>query len=550
MIKKLLLLPALITLFILSACYKTDDFGNMAETEWTPDFSIPIVNADLTINDIFLKKESPEKIVINDKNIVEVYYLSDNYSSMAGDLISLPPLTKSESFSLSSANTGSLNQGANGTKVIDSLVVQLDYPLVGQGAGNARPDSVWLKDGVLIANLKSNISQTVNFILSIPSLSLNGVPFRQQAQVIPAGTPGNARIEAVIAGGLLDLDAQQKFEVRLIAAVEKTSSQTIPASNHFNTTLEFKDQEFKKISGFFPGLEMPIVTKDTLFLRIFKNILEADELNFENPAAKITIQNSAGIPLKSSLEAFTGFRPGGVIPPVNLSGTNYPVDVPAQTEGGNPGRFDIDFTSSNGSNIGSVVNAFPRYMTNSTSHTFQHGSTPSVNHFIYDTSRIHVYAEVRLPLDGLALNLSLLDTFNLEFAEVADEVERVMLRVIINNGFPSDGTLQVYFGKQGQDVNGNPFFETLDSLYAGARPVLKSGIVNPANGKVTQPSLSVEDGYLTGERWRALRNAGANRIRIRSRLTTYSEGKELVKVYEDNRLNIKISAQFKLKTSF
>jgi hypothetical protein len=547
---KAVLFLAMFSAAILTSCYKTDDFSNMADSEWSPDFSVPLVNADLTVNDIFLKKDSPEKIVINDKNIVEVYYRSDNYSAMAGDLLSLPEANETGAFSLSVANTELINQGNIGTQVADSLILQVDYPLGGQGSANARPDSVWLKDGILIASLQSTISQTISFVLSIPGATLNGVPFRKSAQLVPAGSGGNAQIEVALAGYVFDLTPQHKLEVHLIANVEKTSSQAIGASGHFNTTLSLKDQEFRKISGYFPELEMPVVTNDTLFLRIFKNALSADILDFEDPSAKITFQNSTGIPLKSSLNAFAGFRPGGVIPPLNLSGTNYPVDVPAQTEGGNPGRFDINFTPGNGSNIENVVNSFPRYMTNQTNHALQHGTDPSVRHFVYDTSRVHVYAEVRLPLDGLTLNLSLLDTFNLEFTEIADEVERVMIRVIINNGFPSDGNLQVYFCKDGQDQDGNPVFATLDSLYSGARPVLKSGIVNPANGKVIQPSLSIEDGYLTGDQWKALRAAGANRIRIRSRLTTYDGGNELVKVYEDNRLNIKISAQFKIKTSF
>lgn len=548
--KKYLAASAVSLLLISTSCYKKDDFSNMAESEWAPDFSVPLVNADVGVNDIFLKKDSPEKIVINDKNIVEVYFLSDNYSAMAGDLLALPVLSDNNAFGLSLANSGLLNQMPNGTKVADSLVLMLPYPLSGQGASNALPDSIWLKDGVLLADLKSNINQKVNFTISIPGASRNGVPLRQSAQVIPSGTPGNAHIEIALAGVLLDLNSQQELEVHLIAEVEKSSSETVPASGHFTSSVQLKEQEFKKITGYFPGLEMPIVTNDTLFLRIFKNAIEADILDFEDPSAKISIRNSAGIPLKSSLNAFTGFRPGAMIPPVNLSGTSYPIDVPAQTDGGAQGQNDIDFTVNNASNIGNVLNSFPRYMTNQTSHQFVHGTNPAVNHFLYDTSRIHVYAEVRLPLDGLSLNLSLLDTFNFEFAEVADEIERLMLRVIINNGFPSDGTLQVYFCKDGTDQGGNPVFTTLDSLYTGARPVLKSGIVNPSNGKVSKPTLSIEDGYLTGAQWKALRAAGANRIRIRARLTTYDHGTELVKVYEDNKLNIKISAQFKIKTSF
>lgn len=552
LLRKLYFISGLIFLISVgfSSCYKTDDFNNMAESEWSPDFSIPIVNADVTVNDIFLKKESPEKIVINDENIVEVHYFSENYSAMAGDMLSLPLIDQSRAYNLSPDKVSLLNQAALGTQLKDTLTWLIDYPLSGQGATGAKLDSVWLRDGILIADLQTNIPQKVQCVLNIPSARINGQAFTRTALLNPEGAGGVAHIEAALSGAVIDLNSQQKLEVQLITEISKTTSQTVPVSGHYTAGLKIKEQEFTRVGGYFPGLDMPIVTNDTLFLRIFKNAIDADILDFQKSSARITVQNSCGIPLKSTLNAFTGFRPGASIPPLNLSGTSYPVDVPAISQAGIPGKYIINFNNSNGSNIGNVLNQFPRYMTNQTSHVLQHGADTSVHHFLYDTSRIHVNAEVNLPLDGLTLNLSLLDTFNFEFAEVTDEVVQAMIRVIVNNGFPSDGNLQVYFCREGQNQNGQPEFTTLDSLYSGARPVLKTGVVNPANGKVIQPTLSVEDAYMTGVKWKSLRDAGANRIRIRARLTTYDGGVKNVKIYEDNRLNIKIAAQFKLKTSF
>jgi hypothetical protein len=334
--------------------------------------------------------------------------------------------------------------------------------------------------------------------------------------------------------------------------VEKTNAQVIPLTDQLQLDLKLENQQFKRLNGYFQGLQMPVRNTDTLFLRLFKNVIAADQLNFQNPEASISITNSTGIPLGSTIQSFLGYRSGVSIPPVNLNSVSFPVLVPKQA--GNystPGRSTLLFNETNGSNFKNVVNLFPKYMITTSSNVLNHQT--GVGDFLLDTSRIRVYSEVRLPLDGLTLNLLVNDTFDFKFTDITRDIERALIRVNTSNGFPLNCNLQIYFCKQNENLSTAPL-AIIDSLYnSGTELLLLTGQIataGPNAGSVISPSVKISDAVISGERWKRLGDLQSNKILVRGRFTTTASASEIVKIKDGNKLDVRIAAQLKIKKSF
>jgi len=535
--------------FLISACLK-DDFSKRADSVWNPDFAFPLVKSTLTVQDILIQDQSPTQIEINAANIVEIIYHSENKSDAAENLLELPEVNFQESVSMSAGTTQSFNQAsANGSQRSDSTQFSYNFSLDSQLGSSSRLDTTYFKSGVLRLLFSSAIPQNTEVTVYIPGLFLNNQPFQQTLTFNSSGqTPITNELSRDLAGAYLVNDNQENFQATYVLTVTRTNPLALPLTNQVSVDFRLENPRFKRLNGFFTGLQMPVPNTDTLFLRLFKNVISADQLNFQNPRAKISVLNSTGIPLNSTIQSFAGFRNGVSIPPVNLSNVPFPLSVPKQSGLFDPpGRSDLTFTSIDGSNIENVVNAFPKYMITTSGNTLNHAS--NAGNFLLDTSKIRVYSEVHLPLDGLTLNLAVIDTFEFKFTDISRDIESALIRVNTSNGFPVGCKLQIYFCRQAENF-ANGQLTIIDSLYtAGTEPLLVSGVLGNA-GAVVTPSAKISDAIISGEKWARLGNQEANRILVKGRFTTTAEASEIVKVKDGNQLDLRISAQIKVKKTF
>jgi hypothetical protein len=198
-----------------------------------------------------------------------------------------------------------------------------------------------------------------------------------------------------------------------------------------------------------------------------------------------------------------------------------------------------------------TLNAFPRYMLTNAAISLNQATTPLTYNYILDTSRVGVTSEIRLPLDGITVNLFVVDTVPFKISTISKDVERALLRLNVTNGFPTDGLLQLYFAKETFNALGQSNGLTVvDSLYEnGTEAVLESGIADNS-GIVVTPVQTITDAVITAIKWKKLSDASTDKIIIKAKLTTYDLGQLIVKVTEQNRLNIRIGAQLKIRKTF
>ena len=536
-------------LFFQAGC-KRDDFSKLAESEWNPDFAFPIVNSTLSASDILAEENSSTLISVGELGIVEVIYSTTNKGKNASEIINLPLVNVTNNVYASSTNTNTFNSNQSiGTTLNDSVSFNIPYTLDAQLGSQSRIDTVFFKAGILKLNINCWVPHNSILSIEIPELIINNeiykedIPFNYALQ-----TPMGISLERNLQGAyLIPSVNSESNRVKYTIRTPRINNQAIPINNQFSSTINFSNTEFSKLRGNFGSYAAPLPNNDTLFLHLFRNVINAVNLSFTNPSARILVSNSTGIPINYTQTSFNAVRPGSVIPNVDLSSISFPTSIQAMSSSSAlPAQVEYPFTSTNGSNISDVINSFPRYMLSRGNFTFD-SSLPNASYFLRDTSHVETHSEVTLPLNGLTLDLQVRDTFEYDFNSISGDIEEIMLRLNIENGFPTDGKLQVYFCRS--IGNGNSL-QVIDSLYTqGTEVVLMAGQTN-VNGIVTIPSQKITDATISGTKWQKLMQMNADRILIKARLTTNELGELAVKILANDKLQIRIAARVKANKTF
>jgi len=532
-------------LLVLTACLK-DDFDKIADSTWSPELAFPLVNSTLTSFHIFLQDEVPPQFDPDVNGLVRLVYDSDNFSRRASELIQLPAPQGNQLFSLNASSVQEFNSIATiGNTLVDSSTFTFAYSLDAWLGSASRIDTVYLKQGTLNFNVASLIGQNVQVRIEIPRLFVQNQSF---LQVIQFDSQGNipSPIQAVrdLQNSYLIPGNSEAIDVRVKIFVERSSAGNILGPNAVSLNYTFSNCSFSSLHGNFGNFQMPIITNDSIHLGIFRNAITATSLLFQNTEALVRVQNSSGIPLNYTLQSFKGIRQGSSIPLVNTSAYTFPANIPAQTNfNGLPGFADFNFNGSN-SNFPEIINYLPKHMLVSGTHAY--AATNLMNGSLKDTSRVRVYSKVVLPLEGLTLNLQFRDTIDFKFTDITREIEEVLLRLNVDNGFPTDALLQVYFGRQNASTP-HGFVTIVDSLYTtGNLPVMSSAQIN-ADGEAISSTKIITDAIISGDKWNKLRNNQCNRIVLKARLTTNNLAQVVVKVFDDDKLQVRIGARVKVK---
>ena len=537
-------------LFAVSGCLK-DDFNKLSDSEWAPDLAFPIVFSDLSIQDIATQKDSDVTVGVGANNIIEIIYSSFNYTQRGEELLTLPAFSEAVNPSLDANNTNAFNGISTiGNTITDSSSFTFSYSLDNQLSAAALLDTAFLKSGILNVKITSQVPQNCIIRTEIPQLFINGQAFSQNLTFNSSGTTPLSNELSRNLNGAFIVGSSENIELKFYITVTRSNSASIPASNQFQAEVEIVDPKFKRLSGYFSGLQMPIATRDTMFVGIFRNAIEALELNFEAPTATVSLFNSTGLPVNTVITDIEAIRPGFSIPQIQASNYNQAITLPPQgLLSSAPETQVIDLNISNGSNIQNVVNALPRSIVT------EAALSPTVNPtewgFLFDTSRVGIRTDLKLPLNGLTLKLLLVDTLDFDFANITSDIESGLIRLNTLNGFPTESRVQIYFCRKNLNGLGQTVSLTrVDSLFnTGNRLVLASGLTD-ASGLVTTPSQRINDAEIDRIRWANIVDGQADALLITAEFTTFNQALDIVKVFESNRLQLRLGARIQVRKTF
>jgi hypothetical protein len=537
---RVLVVLAILTPLLLNSCWKNRfDFDNISTPDsWNPDVCAPLIHSNLTMKDILNDWDDNNLFVEDETGFLYLVYWNQVYSRSAAEMLAIPNQNVNTSFAFSVG--GALNVGTSVTAPPFTRTYSFTMPnfevleraiLNPSNGGN-------LEFQVTSPNMNHNA--TIN--ISIPQATLNGVPFSQNIDYL-AGFPLNETID------LSGYDILFNNVFPNVNALDITYTVTVHglggANNSpytFNMSESFEILSFHALYGDFKQASFTL-PNDTVTLRIFENNVYG-MVDFENPYVRMYAYNSLGIPMNIGLNNFRSIS--YVNPPYQVVLTGHPnpwyINAPNLSQIGQTvtTSFVLDKTNSN---VKDAINISPERMIVDINGLINPAGGIS-NNFVIDTTRLKVDMQVELPLHGRAWDFRLADTMDFEFGEDADMdmIEFLEFRINTDNGFPVDGIMQLYF----LDPNG----VILDSVLID--PTLQ--VINAA------PVGPAPDYRVTGSRQarvvarieqpRLVNLEPTSQCVVWAKLWTVSNGTEIVKIYSDYFLDVRVGVHAKFNVDF
>lgn len=513
------ILFVILTLSMTSCVKEEFDMDTVQATNWDPNGAAPLINSDLDMWDILKDYDSTDLLVVDSNQFVYLVYEDTVYSETAEDLIIIPDQALNYSNSLTipgGALSGSYNTTYNMT---------YDFTL----PGGIELDTMVLKSGNLSMTLNSDLNYPTTVIMSIANATQNGQPYRDTLVL----TGPSATINSDLTNTTLVFDNLNPNRLDIdfdVTAVGTGQTNNSPYSLSFD--MNFTNLHFKRLYGYLGQLNLSM-NNDTIGIKIYNNNIEGF-VNWEDPRLYINIYNGMGMPIRSTINYLDAVRLNPPLTNVVITGSGIPNpwDLNYPTAYGQYAMTSLLLDKSN-SNIATALNITPqKILALVTGQTNADGNT--VKNFVEDDSQLAVEAKLELPFYGTANGFVLQDTFDLSIGEDLSNIEWIKFKLYTRNGFPIDGTIQLYFCDSTWNV--------VDSLLNPVEQTLVAATPGPAPDYiVTTPVEKMIIQTMTGTRVQNLELC--DHIIVRANLDTYNSGTQLVKIYSYYRLAVRLSAQ-------
>lgn len=469
--------------------------------DWNPNFAIPLLNTNLTIQDALDNFETGGLITTNSDNLVTVVYRGSRFSIFGGDFFNLPD------FQVPFLDT------------IQDNPVPLPSP--------TEFKNITLKAGTYTYGASSLETQALNVTVTIPDLTIGGLAFVRQF-VIPAS-------DGVTPVQFTDTVNLEYFNLSFEGGDFRTEYKAIRTNDGQSVTIpnsyfEMYGLEYSYIDGYFGNQVLDLPAGNNT-IDLFKNWQQGN-IVFEEPKFTFNFRNSYGCPIRinvDSLSVVTNFNGTVSLQSPDID-NGIDLNFPSLAQIGGVSTTSLTLNANN-SNINDLLSNIPFKFFYDLEGKINPDANPAIQNFLTDSSKLEVDVDMELPLYAGIGEFVLKDTFDFDFSEYED-LERIAFRLLSNNGFPFDVGMQIYFLNEQNEM--------LDSLFSSNRPVFAAANVDGA-GNVTS---SVET--LTEESFDNLRfsnlTANGKKLVIIGSLQTINGGTTPVKIYSDYNLSIKLGA--------
>ncbi|MEO6883943.1 MAG: hypothetical protein ABI199_07950 [Bacteroidia bacterium] len=517
---------------VLFACFTACN-GEYGKPSWDMNVAAPLVKTSLNINNLMsdtLLKSSP-----TDSSLTLVYN-NNLYTFQVDSLLNIPDTTLAYSYHLPSGSY----TFSPGQLIVDQTKTTM-YSLRGAQLTNAT-----IQSGDVKFDIKSYVPALTDYTYSIPSATLNGIPFSITVQV-PAATnsaPGVYNGTYSLAGYKIDLKGPSEntfntLTTNLQASVDNSvvGGVTVYPADSLIIDNTFEQMIPSYARGYF-GQQIFNVGPATTAVNIFNHISNGN-IQLQNASMIITINNGFGIDATAVINTLSSenTHSGSTVLLTN-SVIGSPININRATETGNPYNpvntsvYTVSMDNTN-SNITSLIGNLPNqfgYGIKITTNPL--GNVSGGNDFMYAGHTISANLDIQVPLALVANNLTLEDTVTTNFAPASgnSHLNNGTFILWANNGFPFSAQVQLYLLNQNNQIT--------DSLCA-------NNFINPApvNAlyKVIAPLITQASIPLTSAKLTELQNT--KKIFIKSVFNT-SNKPTYIKLYSNYSLDLKLTGNF------
>jgi hypothetical protein len=545
-IKKVFLVSIVFTLF--QGCVKKEiDLNKLESEKLDPSFATPLGSATFNLGRL-------ESHFVDDKfeynpvtGLLEYVYDKRLFELALADMIQLPAMNATASFGMPGAQQTTLVTGGAGTMASFSSQSSSAFPV----SNGELLDSIIVKQGVLNVNLSSDFLHDAVVDITIPSLKQNGIAFTTTLNLDYVATipVTDALTNFDISGYTIDLTdggITNNTGTFSFNAQITSSGAPITGTEMISFSVDFIVDSLQEVHGYF-GSFTNIIGTDTMNIDLYENI--SGSIHVEEPTINLTIYNNTGIEVQTHFNTiFSSDNNGNTL---TGAGLNLPL-INRAVNVGDTGvtNYSIDKTNSN---VVQVIDLAPNGLVYDASST----TNPSgvTQNFITCDARVWCDSKLRLPLYGWGNDFVFIDTTAADIEDMlnvdsasAENIDKVTLRVIVDNGLPIETRVQIYFA----DTN-NVVIDSLFSAAAGEDIIRKANVnfavptSDPNYGKVTSAVRKITDISIDKTRFNNLANNGAKKIIYKAKgLTNQAPAGNSVKFSPSNSISIKLSAKVDL----
>ena len=403
-----------------------------------------------------------------------------------------------------------------------------------------------INSGSLIIRAISTIQNPLDFSYALPTTLKDGQSVLVEASLAAAPdsmTPSVYDTIYNLAGYYVDLslngDSVNLFPQHLLGNLVYTGD-TVKITLNDSIRIEYGLVDIipEYIEGYIG--QDTIAVNETQILDIF-NRFKGGTLDVIEPEVAFTFINSLGVDGEMHVNTIRGTnsRNGNAIDlnatplsgPVTIAGARLP-NVGQQVST----SIAIDRANSN---IRQFISNMPdQFDFDIELFANKNGSPFLLNNFATFDSKILALLDMKVPLYGISENLTLEDTFavNLQDAGLPEEILSATIDLIIENDFPFETNVQLYFLK---DNN-----QTVDSLFASGALAIPAGVVD-GNGVVQTPGKATLTSSFTNARVTTLKNQ-VTQARARFSIST-KPANTAVRLYSNYGIDLRLVGEFTAK---
>ena len=436
--------------------------------------------------------------------------------------------------------TGSNLQVYNAVAQTQTQQIVDDTIKVGFGAtAGVKVREIAFDQGGFNFSMNSGLPETLSLTLAFPSSNPGGTPISQTI-VLPAGQTVTGSIS--LAGSTLDFTSNpaqpfNELPIRYSASLQ-SSGQLVTLDSSASIAMSFTlvNVDFAYVKGFF-GQDLISIPADTIDLDLEILNKLGGSITFVQPALKIPVVNSVGVPITLTLN-MASIDPQGGVHPLGAPATVLPYPTAAQF--GQTITDTVVFDKNNTTIVDFL--SLPKDLFTFSGQVSVNADTVATgtDNFITSTSSIFGDVLMELPFYFTASGIGFKDSIDVQVLKDAFAPEIGV----------SEGTLIIgSINTLPLDVNVNLNFYDVNNvlIHTEPLPLLESGVVDPNTGLVTQATNFVT--RLTMDVFDIPKIYQATTLEIEAVLETTSAGTVPVKLLSNANLQLEIAVQVELNRS-
>lgn len=429
---------------------------------------------------------------------------------------------------------------------------EIEYLL---GDGGPEITEMTLEQGMVKINVINTIEDSIHIIYSLPyAVSPLGeaVRFETYCPPAPAGESISVADSFDLSGYYVNLQGlngnkANTFYQEFTASIDSTGvPRTLSLDDSIVVEYGLINVVPLALKGYVGSYHQEYDDNTNLGFNVL-DFIDGGEIHFDDVNVNLTVTNGVGIDARFMINELKATNTASG-ESVNLSAADV-IGVPIQVERAVenpfiPGLTEFQLNNSN-SNILDLLELFPDKMSYDVSLDINpEGNIYNYQDFLLPDSRTKLTLDLELPLNLLAKDVTLVDTFDMDIttddeSTFIDDVQSIELTLLAENSFPLSTSIKILFF--------DDFGAVLDSLDFGG-DVIQAGELNGIC-KVDEPKETNVSVIFTGDRIKNILNARQAEVTAVFNTPTETPCGETVKIYSDYRLEMHLTGHMNYQYS-